>query len=82
MKRAIEQVKKIWLQSSSSPHRAHCPFEGPIRFATCSQEGSLLRISCHRKILIFGGTLIFQTSLKHVTAAPRDRHMYMELVEN
>jgi hypothetical protein len=54
---------------ASTHTRAHRPFDGPIRFATCSHEGSLLRMSCQRKILIFGGTLTFHTSLKLVCSS-------------
>jgi hypothetical protein len=82
MNRAIGQVKKMWLQSSKSLQRAHRPFNGPIRLATCLHEGNLLRISCQRKIFIFGGTLTFHTSLKQVTIAPCERHMCIELVKN
>jgi hypothetical protein len=64
--------KKIWLQSSSSPQKAHAPVVGPFLLSTCTPDGSRLLMSCHRKTLILGGTLVFQTSLKCVTAAPCD----------
>jgi hypothetical protein len=72
MNLAKGQLKKIWLQSSRSPQSSQFPFEGPIHLATCSQHRSLPRIICHRKILILRGTLVRQTSLKWVTAAPCD----------
>jgi hypothetical protein len=78
---AMWHAKKMWLQSSTSPQREQQPFDSPCRLATCSLQGSLPRMSCQRKTLILGGTLVFQTSLKWVTARPPARLWYMELVE-
>jgi hypothetical protein len=38
------QPKKMWLQSSSSPHRDHLPSKRPWWFATCSLEGKKILI--------------------------------------
>jgi hypothetical protein len=38
-------------------------------------------MNCQRKVLILEGMHVFQTSLKQITVAPCDKHMYIELVE-
>ena len=32
------QLKKMWSQSSHSPHSAHLPSDGPFLLASCSEE--------------------------------------------
>jgi hypothetical protein len=75
------QLKKMWSQTSSIPHIAHLPSEGPCLLATCSADGSLPLMSFQRNTLIFGGTLVARTSLKNVTVAPCDKRRYKECVE-
>jgi hypothetical protein len=77
MNLASGQLKKICLQCSSSPQWEHKPSNGPLHLATCSEQGSLPRISCQINMFIRGGTLVRQTS--RVTAAPWVSQRYMEL---
>jgi hypothetical protein len=73
--------KKMWLESSNSPHDMHSPFEGTCLFQILSLDGSLPLIICHIKFLIVVGILECHTSFKWIVAHPSHILPYIDLVE-
>ena len=78
---AVEQEKKMWLASSTVPHRGHILSPGPLRLRTSTPEGRRPRIHCHRKILIFRGRRMSQIRLKGSGADEGAIAEYKDLVE-
>ena len=74
--------KKMWFESSTVPHKGHVSSLGPFSFNTSTPEGIRPWIHCHKKILIFRGSLVDQIVSKGAGPGVTAMARYRDLLEN
>ena len=81
-KLANGQRKKTWFASSVTLQTAHIPVDGPLRLATLSEVGSLLRNSCQKNTLILSGRRAVHRPFGTKQAWHSHNFRYKDLTEN